>query len=66
MALGCSWLCNELETEVGKRGIRVNEHGLFEDFDSSLKFAEWLNTGEIGAEPGLWLPWLLLDYSTAR
>ena len=64
IALGCSWLCNQLELDALKNHIPINEFGLIDDYEAALKFVGLANRGDLGAEPGLWLPWLLVDYST--
>jgi hypothetical protein len=56
VALGCSWLCNGLEVPVARElGIRPN----------SSRAVAYISRDDVGAEPGLWLPWLLLEHSTA-
>lgn len=57
-----SWLCNALETEIHQElDIRPNANGLIETFEEALRCVEYIDRPESGAEPGLWLPWLLLD-----
>ena len=64
-SLGCSWLCNRLETEVHRAmGIRPNRHGLIDDYDAARRSIDFIRRPDTGAEPGLWLPWLLVDHTT--
>jgi hypothetical protein len=59
----CSWLCNGLEKDAEEMKIPINSMGLIDDYSHALKFTDMLNEGKIGAEPGPWWPWLLVDYS---
>jgi hypothetical protein len=62
--LSCSWLCNGLETTLcAALGIRPNPSGLIEDFSDARRGVAHIARPEVGAEPGLWLPWLLLDHT---
>jgi hypothetical protein len=62
--LSCSWLCNGLETAIDREfGIRPNPHGLITGFDEAYKCVEYISRPDVGAEPGLWLPWLLVDHT---
>jgi hypothetical protein len=64
-SLSCSWLCNGLETQVEQAlGIKPNQHGLIGNFDEALKCVEYISRDDVGAEPGLWLPWLIIDHTT--
>lgn len=58
-----SWLCNGLEKYAKEMKIQINENGLIDKYEDALKFTTLLNDGKLGAEPDLWLPWLLVDYS---
>jgi hypothetical protein len=61
--LSCSWLCNRLEAEVpAALGLRPNPHGLVDDPAAAAAAAEHIGRPGTGAEPGLWLPWLLVRY----
>lgn len=63
--LECSWLCNGLEKEIDKQfGIRSNQWGLIATFEEAKKCTDWINQPEVRAEPGLWLPWQVRQYST--
>ncbi len=63
-SLSDSWLCNGLEVIIENQlGIRPNEFGLLDDFESASKCVEFISSEKVNAEPGLWLPWLLVEYS---
>ena len=58
-----SWLCNGLEKDCkGKFGVIPNQNGFIATFEEAEKCAEYANRDEVGAEPCLWLPWLILNY----
>ena len=58
-----SWLCNGLEKEAHtKLGIRLNLNGFIDRHEDARKFVEYISSGAVGAEPGLWLPWAILRY----
>jgi hypothetical protein len=62
--LTCSWLCNGLETVCAEElSVKPNEYGLIADYSDARRCAEYVSRDEIGAEPGLWLPWLITTYS---
>jgi hypothetical protein len=62
-SLSCSWLCNGLETIIEQAlGIKPNKHGLIEDYNDAKRCVEHISRDDIGAEPGLWLPWLIIDH----
>jgi hypothetical protein len=61
--LGCSWLCNGLERKFHERlGLRPNHLGLINKLEDAARCAKILEDKEVGAEPGLWLPWLIVRY----
>ena len=61
--LECSWLCNGLEKEIHEKlGVHPNENGYIDDFETALKCINHISLEEVGAEPGLWLPWLIVKY----
>jgi hypothetical protein len=63
-SLSCSWLCNSLDTHVEEAlGIKPNQHGLIDSFDEAVKSVEYISRDDVGAEPGLWLPWLVIDHT---
>jgi len=65
-ALGCSWLCNGLEVAVARElGIRPNAAGLLADAGEACRVVVYISGDGVGAEPGLWLPWLLVEHSVA-
>ena len=65
-AMGCSWLCNGLEVGVARElGIRPNSAGLLADPDEARRAVAYISQDGVGAEPGLWLPWLLTEHPIA-
>ena len=61
-ALSCSWLCNGLEKDIKEQcGISPNKYGFIELFEDACKCIEYISREDVGAEPGLWLPWLLIE-----
>ncbi len=65
-ALGCSWLCNGLEVPIARElGVRPNAAGLLSDPDEARRAVAYISRDDVPAEPGLWLPWLLLQHSVA-
>jgi hypothetical protein len=57
-----TWLCHYAPDEVSKRfGIRPNHIGLIDKLDEAQQVNEYLL--QTGAEPAIWEPWLLLDYT---
>jgi hypothetical protein len=57
-----SWLCHSAPDEMYKLfGIRPNQLGLIEKLNDARQANEYLL--ETGAEPAIWEPWLLLDYT---
>jgi len=62
--LSCSWLCNRLEEGVKKKfNISPNRHGFIEFFSDAQRIVEYISSDEVKAEPGLWLPWLIVKYN---
>lgn len=58
-----SWLCNGLETDIHKKlQLKPNEHGFLDSFQDALRAAKYVQRDEVKAEPGLWLPWLIVKY----
>ena len=59
-----SWLYNSLERVVESQfGFRPNPTtGLLDSYDEAVEIAQFMNLGEIGAEPGTWFPWLVVQY----
>lgn len=61
--LTCSWLCNGLEKLCFDRlGVAPNSNGFIDSAPDAKRCVELIESDEVGAEPGLWLPWLLLEY----
>lgn len=61
-----SWLCNSLEGDVNEQfGIVPNGMGLLDTFEEAATVAEYVNRDDVAAEPGLWLPWLVVQYPIA-
>jgi hypothetical protein len=64
-SLSHSWLCNSLETSVSKHlDIRPNSFGMIDQFEEARACVEYISRDEVGAEPGLWLPWLIIEHPT--
>ena len=58
-----SWLCNGLEVDTYREfNIRPNRHGFISDLEEAVKSAEYASREEVGAEPALWQPWLVVTY----
>ena len=58
-----SWLCNALERAAAERlDVIPNSRGFIGSYEEAASVAEYANREEIGAEPGLWLPWLVVRY----
>lgn len=63
ISLEHSWLCNGQETEIAEKlGICPNWYGMIERFDEACRCAEYIGAQGSGAEPGLWLPWLIIEH----
>ena len=59
-----SWLCHGIEKELFKLcGKYPNEHGMVSEYKVALEISNQINSGKIGAEPALWLPWLMVSYN---
>jgi hypothetical protein len=62
-SLSCSWLCNGLERDAATLlGIRPNPAGLLGDFRQAMSVIAYIDEHCPGAEPGLWLPWMILEH----
>jgi hypothetical protein len=60
-----SWLCNGLVPLLEQRlGAVPNGHGLVADARTAAALCRVFNAEQLG-EPGVWLPWLLVDYTAA-
>jgi hypothetical protein len=61
-----SWLCNSLERHAFEElGIRPNTDGLLETLEDAQRCCDSIARQEVGAEPGPWLPFALIDYPAA-
>jgi hypothetical protein len=61
--IACSWICNGLETQCETRlGARPGPNGMLETIELAERCRTEISREETGAEPGLWLPWLLVAY----
>jgi len=59
-----SWLCNGLEGDVAEKyGIRPNEAGFITSAPEASVAAEYCSRQDVGAEPGFWAPWLVVEYA---
>ncbi len=59
-----SWLCNGLERDVSQvLSIRPNTNGLIGSLDDARRVADYCGQESVGAEPALWQPWFLVEYS---
>jgi hypothetical protein len=59
-----SWLCNGLENAVAERfGVRTNEVGFIAAEADASVAAEYCGQEDVGAEPGFWAHWLVMEYS---
>ena len=62
--ISCSWLCNGLESVVAERlHIRPNSNGLIDTFDDAAMAVSEIARDDVGAEPGLWIPWLIVEHN---
>lgn len=60
-----SWLCNGLESHCATAlGIKPGSNGLIDDLESANRCCDEIARPEVGAEPGLWLPWALVEYDS--
>ena len=58
-----SWLCNGLEVDSYREfNIRPNGYGFISNLEDAVKSAEYASREEVGAEPALWQPWLVVKY----
>ncbi len=62
--LSCSWLCNGLVTAIAEHlEIFPNANGLIDTFEEAQAAVSYIGRDEVRAEPGLWLPWLVIDHT---
>lgn len=58
-----SYICNDLEDYYyDKFNFKLNDNGLISTLDEAEIFSDYTNEEIEGAEPVLWLPWVLLEY----
>jgi hypothetical protein len=58
-----SWLCNGLERDVwAQLGIRPGPTGFIESTVDAVKASAFCNRDDVGSEPVLWAPWLIVRY----
>ena len=57
-----SWLCHNAPADVSERfGIQPNRYGFIDEFADAVRVTEHLKA--TGAEPAVWEPWLVVQYS---
>lgn len=62
--VGCSWLCNRLAQHCAETlGIKPNQHGLIETLTLANACLTEITKPAVGAEPGLWLPFALVQFA---
>ncbi len=62
--LSHSWLCNSLEVHCDLHlGIRPGPAGFLASLESANRCREEISREEVGSEPGLWLPLLVVRYA---
>lgn len=66
-SLSHSWLCNYFSAASDAAdelllGIKPNQHGLIENYDDARRCVEVISR-DVDAEPGMWLPWLIVDHT---
>ena len=58
-----SYLCNGLEKDYEKHfGFTLNENGFISNLIEAIRYCDYTNDDEVGAEPVLWLPWGIFEY----
>lgn len=61
--LTCSWLCNSLEKTFAEAlDVIPNTNGFISTFEEASRCVTYISEGHVGAEPGLWLPWMIMKY----
>lgn len=59
-----SYLCNGLEKNYHKHfGFQLNAAGFLDSLEQAEKFCHYTNDDDLGAEPVLWLPWAVFEYT---
>ena len=63
-APGCSWLCNGLEAVAhDELGIAPNAYGFIDTFEQARVVVDHISRDDVPSEPGLWVPWLVLEHT---
>lgn len=58
--------CNDLERDFAAHlGIQLNAHGLIDEAAHALAASEYVNRGDVGAEPVNWYPMRIVEYEFA-
>ena len=58
-----SWLCDGLHLEIEKEfAYGLNQSGLIDNFKEALNASIFIEQEGLNAEPGIWMPWLLVEY----
>jgi hypothetical protein len=59
-----SFVCNSLgDMYVEQLHISLNQNGLIDRYEDAVRATNYTNLDEVGAEPVLWQPWLISEYS---
>lgn len=59
-----SYLCNGLEKDIYRKlKVKPNKKGLFNNYNSAKLATDYISDESIGAEPALWQPWIICEYS---
>jgi hypothetical protein len=57
-----TWLCHDAPREASEQfAIKPNQHGFIDTLDDAMRVTEHLKA--TGAEPAIWEPWLIVNYS---
>lgn len=63
----CSWLVHGQEPAMEERfSFALNSRGLIDSEDVAIELADYYGSEESGAEPVLWLPWMMLQHPFVR
>ncbi len=58
-----SWSCDNLQDHLFTAlGVRTNAEGLLDRLVDARRCCEEISSGRVGAEPGRWLPFALVEY----
>jgi hypothetical protein len=62
-----SFVCNGLETDFAhKLDIKLNQHGLIDQYDRAIQASDYANRPDLGAEQVLWIPWATIELAIAK